>query len=67
MAKCSFCSEDLPAGTGKMLVKNDGKIFFYCSKKCENNMKLKRMPAKVNWIRKSDAKKAERAAIAKKK
>lgn len=67
MAKCSFCSQELSAGTGKMLVKNDGKIFFYCSKKCENNANLKRMPAKVNWIRKSDAKKAERKALEKKK
>ncbi len=67
MAKCSFCSQDLSPGTGKMFVKNDGKIFFYCSKKCERNSNLKRMPAKVNWIRKSDAKKAERAAVAKKK
>lgn len=54
--KCSFCSQDLDAGTGKMVVKNDGKILYFCCKKCEKNSNLKRMPAKVNWIRKAGKK-----------
>jgi len=41
--KCSFCNSNVEAGTGVMFVKNDGKIFYFCSKKCEKNMlKLKR-------------------------
>lgn len=37
-------------GTGKMFVKNDGTIFYFCSSKCEKNMlKLKRIPRKVKW------------------
>jgi len=52
MAKCSFCSKTLESGTGKMVVKNDGKIFYYCSRKCERSSEMGRTPAKVNWVRK---------------
>jgi large subunit ribosomal protein L24e len=65
VAKCSFCTQELSAGTGKMYVKNDGKILFFCSKKCENNAELKRMPAKVNWIRKRQPGAAKAAVKAK--
>lgn len=52
--KCTFCGDNIEQGTGKMLVKNDGRIFYYCSSKCEKNMlELKRDSKKVNWIRKS--------------
>ncbi|MFQ6051902.1 MAG: 50S ribosomal protein L24e [Candidatus Hydrothermarchaeota archaeon] len=48
--KCSFCKNDMKPGTGKMFVKNDGTIFYFCSSKCEKNMlKLKRIPRKVKW------------------
>jgi len=51
--KCSFCSENIEKGTGKMYVKIDGKIFYFCSSKCEKNqLKLKRNPAKTRWITK---------------
>lgn len=37
-------------GTGKMFVKVDGSIFYFCSGKCEKNMfKLKRIPRSVGW------------------
>ena len=39
-------------GTGKMFVKRDGSVFYFCSSKCEKNMELGRVPRKVNWIRK---------------
>lgn len=53
MPKCTFCSNEMEQGTGKMLVKNDGKIIYFCSSKCEKNMmKLKRNPVKMGWIRK---------------
>ena len=53
MAKCSFCSEEIEKGTGKMFVRNDGKLFHFCSSKCSKNMlKLKRKPAKVKWVTK---------------
>jgi large subunit ribosomal protein L24e len=51
--KCSFCSENIEQGTGLMFVKNDGKIFYFCSKKCEKNMlKLRREPKNVGWVSK---------------
>lgn len=51
--KCSFCQQEIEKGTGKMFVKTDAKIFYFCSRRCEKNMlKLKRNPKKVNWIRK---------------
>jgi len=52
--KCNFCKNEIEKGTGKMFVKADGKIFYFCSRRCEKNMlKLKRDPTKVNWVRKA--------------
>lgn len=51
--KCSFCKLDLTPGKGKMYVKKDGKLFYFCSMKCEKNtLKLKRKPAKQKWVTK---------------
>lgn len=33
--KCSFCNKPMKAGTGKMFVKNDGTIYYWCSRRCE--------------------------------
>lgn len=49
MYVCSFCGEQLEPGTGKMYVKKDGQIFFYCSTKCQKNHKLGRIPRRVRW------------------
>ncbi|MBO8183718.1 MAG: 50S ribosomal protein L24e [Archaeoglobus sp.] len=50
---CSFCGEEIEVGTGKMYVRRDGKVFYFCSGKCEKNMlKLKRNPRKLKWTRK---------------
>ncbi|NLV25779.1 MAG: 50S ribosomal protein L24e [Methanomicrobiales archaeon] len=46
---CSFCGEQMEPGTGKMYVKKDGQIFFYCSTKCQKNHKLGRIPRRVRW------------------
>lgn len=51
--KCSFCKQEFEKGRGKMFVKNDGKIDYFCSSKCEKNMlKLGRSPLKVKWVTK---------------
>ncbi len=51
--KCSFCGEEIVKGTGKMVVRKDGKVFYFCSSKCEKNMlKLRRNPNKVKWVAK---------------
>ncbi len=48
--KCTFCNERIEEGKGKMYVKTDGKIFYFCSLKCEKNMiKLKRKPRETKW------------------
>jgi large subunit ribosomal protein L24e len=46
---CSFCGIQLEPGTGKMYVKKDGSILFFCSSKCQNNQKLGRVPRRVEW------------------
>ncbi len=52
MAKCSFCGAKIPSGTGKMLVKNDGKVLFFCSMKCEKHtFKLKHKPRATKWTK----------------
>jgi len=50
MIKCSFCGFEVEKGTGKMFVKTDSTIFYFCSMKCEKNMlKLRRIPRNVKW------------------
>ena len=50
MVKCSFCGSDLPIGGGKMYVKKEGTVFYFCSGKCEKNqIALKRKPVKTRW------------------
>jgi len=52
MVKCSFCGNVITKGTGKMFVKKDGKIFYFCSSKCEKNLlKLKRKPRDFKWTK----------------
>lgn len=56
MAKCSFCGQNIEKGTGKMFIKTDGKILYFCSTKCEKNMlKLKRKPREHKWTAESRA------------
>lgn len=50
MASCSFCGNTIKKGTGKMYVKTDGRILYFCSKKCEKNLlKLGRKPRTTKW------------------
>ena len=50
MVKCNFCNKSIPRGTGKMIVKIDGKVLNMCSMKCEKNMtKLKRKAIETRW------------------
>ena len=53
MRTCSFCKEEIEEGTGKMYVKKDGTVYFFCSSKCEKNqIGLGRVPRKVKWVKK---------------
>jgi len=49
MPKCSFCSGKTPEARGKMFVRNDGKIFYFCNSKCHRNWKLGRKGKNVKW------------------
>lgn len=52
MVNCSFCGKQIMLGTGKIFVENTGKIFHFCSSKCEKNMlKLKRKNIKLKWTK----------------
>ncbi len=52
--KCSFCDLPIEPGRGKMYVKRDGTVFYFCSSKCERNMiKLGRIRRKVKWAAKA--------------
>ena len=55
MATCIFCGHELAPGTGKMLAKNDGRIWYFCSRKCEKNLlQLKRQARLTPWSKLSD-------------
>ena len=50
MARCSFCRQIIEQGTGIMFVKNDGRIFLFCSGKCEKHLlKLEHKPRTTRW------------------
>ena len=49
---CSFCGNEIEPGTGKMYIKKDATIFFFCKNKCQKNMiKLKRVARRVRWTK----------------
>ena len=47
--KCFICKSNISKGLGKMFVRNDGRIFYFCSSKCQRNFKLGREPKKLKW------------------
>jgi large subunit ribosomal protein L24e len=48
--ECSFCGKEIPEGTGKIYVKTNGTILYFCSRKCEKNLlQLNRNPKKFKW------------------
>jgi len=51
MPKCAFCSGKTPEARGKMFVRNDGKIFYFCNSKCHKNWKLGREGKSVKWTK----------------
>ena len=50
MVKCDFCKYELEPGTGKMFVMKDGRVYHFCSTKCEKNLfKMGRKPRTTRW------------------
>ncbi len=49
---CTFCGTDIEPGTGKMFIRKDGTVYFFCSSKCQKNLlNLGRIGRKVRWTR----------------
>ncbi|MEM0493314.1 MAG: 50S ribosomal protein L24e [Candidatus Thermoplasmatota archaeon] len=50
---CSFCGNNIEPGTGKIFVRKDGTVLYFCRSKCQKNMlKLNRIPRRVKWTKK---------------
>jgi large subunit ribosomal protein L24e len=62
---CSFCGNEIEPGTGKMFVRRDGTVFFFCKSKCQRNLlHLGRVPRTVRWTRAAIQAKARAKGLA---
>ncbi|MCS6768713.1 MAG: 50S ribosomal protein L24e [Candidatus Nitrosocaldus sp.] len=49
---CSFCGEAIRLGDGRVLVRNDGSMLYFCSSKCWKNMLVLRRDARMlKWTK----------------
>ncbi len=49
---CAFCGNEIEPGTGKLFVKKDGTVLYFCKHKCQINMlQLNRVPRRVRWTK----------------
>ncbi|MBU2576169.1 MAG: 50S ribosomal protein L24e [Nanoarchaeota archaeon] len=67
MPVCTFCKKRYEFPRGTTVIQKDASIRYYCSSKCRKNMEMGRLSKKVNWIKKSDVVKAEKAKYEAKK
>ncbi|MBI2143828.1 50S ribosomal protein L24e [Candidatus Woesearchaeota archaeon] len=66
MARCGFCGNEIPKGTGFIFVEKTGKALYFCSSKCERNVGLGRIPRKTRWTQEFRKLKGKLSAAAEK-
>lgn len=48
---CFYCGREFELGMGKMFVRNDGRVLFFCLSKCEKYYFMGRNFRKFKWIK----------------
>jgi large subunit ribosomal protein L24e len=47
---CSFCGNAIEPGTGKMYIKKDSTVYYFCNNKCKKNrVDLGRVSRRTRW------------------
>ncbi len=47
--ECSFCGSEIKKGTGIVYAKLDGTVYNLCSKRCKENVVMKKDKRKFKW------------------
>ena len=62
--ECSFCGKDIRKESLSIYVNSKGKMFYFCSSKCDRNrLKLKRSRRKTKWTKSYRKEKAVRLKL----
>ncbi|MEM5828057.1 MAG: 50S ribosomal protein L24e [Candidatus Aenigmatarchaeota archaeon] len=48
---CNYCNREIKKGTGKMYVTSVGKVYLFCSSKCEKYFLMGRKLKSHKWLK----------------